>query len=235
MKVAAIQSNYIPWKGYFDIINSVDLFVFYDDAQYTHKDWRNRNQIKTPTGLQWLTIPIGSNRSQKIYEIQIINSYWQKKHWQSIVHNYSKAKYFRTYKIFFEQLYLEYKWTNLSSFNQFVIKKISREILNINTTIEDSRKYYLKGNGKERVLDLLLKCNAAEYLCGPSAKSYLKEEFLQHEKIKLIWVNYDSYPEYNQLYPPFNHYVSIIDLIFNEGPNARYFMKSFNQNGNSRI
>jgi len=227
MKVAAIQSNYIPWKGYFDMINSVDLFVFYDDVQYTTRDWRSRNQIKTSNGLKWLTIPVSSKRTQKIYEVKIPDNYWQKKHWQSIVHNYSKAKYFKQYKSFFEEIYLQTTWKNLSQFNQFVIKKISREILDIQTEFIDSREYNLIGTKEERILDLLTKCSATEYLSGPSAKSYLKEDFLQQKGIELIWMDFNEYPEYNQLHPPFQHYVSIIDLVFNEGSNSKNFMKSF--------
>lgn len=227
MKVAAIQSNYIPWKGYFDIINSVDLFVFYDDVQYTNRDWRSRNQIKTSDGLKWLTIPISSNRTQKIYEVEISSNYWQEKHWRSIIHSYSKTKYFKQYKAFFEDIYLRKTWQNLSQFNQFVIKKISREILVIQTEIIDSREYNLIGTKEARILDLLIKCSATKYLSGPSAKSYLKEDYLEKNGIELIWIDYDGYPEYSQLYPPFQHYVSIIDLIFNEGPNIKKYMKSF--------
>ena len=227
MKVAAIQSNYIPWKGYFDMINSVDLFVFYDDVQYTTRDWRSRNQIKTSDGLKWLTIPVSSNRTQKICEVEIPDNYWQKKHWQTIIHNYSKAKWFKQYKPFFEEIYLQKNWRNLSQFNQFLISKISREILDIQTEFIDSREYNLIGTKEERILDLLTKCSATEYLSGPSAKSYLKEDFLQQKGIELIWMDFNEYPEYNQLHPPFQHYVSIIDLIFNEGSNSKNFMKSF--------
>lgn len=70
-KVGVIQSNYIPWKGYFDLIHDVDLFVFYDDVQYTKNDWRNRNLIKTPTGAKWLTIPVSSNLNNLIYEVEL--------------------------------------------------------------------------------------------------------------------------------------------------------------------
>ncbi len=229
MKVAAIQSNYIPWKGYFDMINAVDLFIFYDDVQYTKRDWRNRNKIKTSSGLKWLTIPVSSERTQKIYEVEIQNSHWQQKHWRSIVYNYSKTKYFNKYQSFFEEIYLKTSWQNLSQFNQFVIKKISHDILDIHTQFADSRDYNLSKTKEERVLEFLKKCSANEYLCGSSAKSYLKEDYLQKEGIKLIWMNYDNYPEYSQLYPPFEHHVSIIDLIFNEGPNIKKYMKSFTE------
>ena len=105
-KIAILQSNYIPWKGYFDLINMVDEFVLYDDVQYTHRDWRNRNKIKTSHGLKWLTIPVRQERfEQKIIETKVIDKRWNTKHWKSLVQNYSKAKYFNEYKYIFEELW----------------------------------------------------------------------------------------------------------------------------------
>ena len=227
MKVAAIQSNYIPWKGYFDMINLADLFVFYDDVQYTKKDWRNRNLIKTPNGLIWLTVPCNSTREQKIFEVEITNSGWQTKHWRSIELNYSKAPFFNRYKSVFKEVYFLKSWEFISELNQYLIKFISKEILKSKTHFADSRIYGLTGRKEERVLDLLKKCGATEYICGPSAKSYINEKIFLKEGIKIKWMDYSGYPEYRQLYPPFCHEVSIIDLIFNEGPEAGRFMKSF--------
>ena len=86
-KIAILQSNYIPWKGYFDLISKVDEFVIYDDVQFTKNDWRNRNKIKTPKGLEWITIPVGQNIKRKIKDV-VINSNWQKKHWKTLQMNY---------------------------------------------------------------------------------------------------------------------------------------------------
>lgn len=230
MKVAAIQSNYIPWRGYFDIIGAVDLFIFYDDVQYTYQDWRNRNLIKTPTGLQWLSIPCGTNNKQLIYEVNISNNHWQKKHWHAIKFNYSRAKFFKYYRPFFEDIYLNNTWEKLSDFNQYLIKRISKEILNFDARFEDSRIFQPDGKKEDRVLDLLNKCGATEYLSGPSARNYLSEEKFQSAGIKLEWMDYNNYPEYNQLFPPFKHNVSIVDLILNEGANASKYMKFFNSN-----
>src|SRR5208283_1807000 len=93
--LAAIQSNYIPWKGYFDIINRVDEFMLYDDAQYTRRDWRNRNKIKTPRGLRWLTIPVRVKGKfhQKICETEISDPGWAAGHWQTLRQNYARAKH----------------------------------------------------------------------------------------------------------------------------------------------
>jgi hypothetical protein len=226
-KVAILQSNYIPWKGYFDLINMVDLFIFHDDLQYTKGDWRNRNLIKTPKGTQWLTIPCGTNEHRLIHEVELNDSSWQSNHWSLIKTNYQHAEYFKTHQSFFEELYLGIKWRSLSEMNQAVIKRIARELLGISTEFEDSRKYSLTQHKAERVKELLLKCGADEYISGPAAQKYLSAEFLAEAGVQLTWMNYDGYPEYPQLYPPFTHQVSIVDLLFNTGKQAMNFMKSF--------
>ncbi len=137
-RVAVIQSNYIPWKGYFDIIHDVDLFIFYDDVQYTKNDWRNRNRIKTAQGLHWLTIPVGSHNGKLINEIELTDSRWQRKHWTTIQQSYSKAPYFGHYQEFFESVYLSADRPNLSDLNQFLIKSICTEFLGIRTEFADS-------------------------------------------------------------------------------------------------
>jgi len=228
-RVAILQSNYIPWKGYFDLINMVDLFIFHDDLQYTKGDWRNRNLIKTPSGVQWLTIPCGTNEHRLICEVQLTDQSWQAKHWTLIKANYEHTEYFKRYRPFFEEIYLGTKWQNLSEMNQAVVERISRELLGIRTEFEDSRKYSLTQRKAERVKELLLKCGADEYLSGPAAKDYLSEESLDEAGIRLEWMSYAGYPEYPQLNPPFTHQVSVIDLLFNTGDQAVKYMKSFNQ------
>lgn len=226
-KVAILQSNYIPWRGYFDIINMVDEFVFYDDLQYTSRNWRNRNSIKTSHGLKWLTIPCGVSRSRLICEVELKDEHWQYKHWQSIFLNYKKATYFNIYSSFFEDFYLNNTWTNLTELNHYLIKAIAKDILGIQTKFIDSRQFDCKFRKEERVFEILDKTKATHYLSGPAAKEYLHEEKFRNRGIELEWMDYSNYPEYSQLYPPFEHRVSIIDLIFNEGPNAKRFMKSF--------
>jgi len=225
--IAILQSNYIPWKGYFDIINSVDLFIFHDNLQYTKQDWRNRNKIKTPQGLQWLTIPCGSDENRLICDVELDDKKWQKSHWNKIKNAYFHAPFFNMYKDFFEEIYLGRQWSYLSELNQYIIKKIAKDILKSNTVFEDSRKYDLKKKKAQRVIELLKKVNAVKYISGPSAAFYLDEQMFINENIMLEWMDYSGYPEYNQLYPPFVHEVSVIDLIFNEGEGAKKFMKSF--------
>ena len=97
MKAAIIQSNYIPWKGYFDIIHEVDVFVFLEDVQYTRRDWRNRNKIKTPGGIKWISVPIIRSTNLMIYETKIDYSQdWREKHKKTIHHSHASSEYYDT-------------------------------------------------------------------------------------------------------------------------------------------
>ncbi|HDQ16304.1 MAG TPA: hypothetical protein ENN45_04525 [Bacteroidetes bacterium] len=225
-KIAILQSNYIPWKGYFDIINSADEFILYDTAQYTKNDWRNRNIIKTFQGKNWITIPVKHSISQKINEIKIHDKKWNIKHWKTLSANYSNAKYFGYYKELFENLYLNITETFLSKINYLFITEITK-ILNINTKISWSTDYIIEGERSEKLVNICKQAGANEYISGPTAKCYLNESLFEKENIKVTWFDYSDYPEYSQLFPPFEHGVSILDLIFNEGQNAPKFMKSF--------
>ncbi|MDX1463686.1 MAG: WbqC family protein [Marinirhabdus sp.] len=223
-KVGIIQSNYLPWKGYFDVINDVDLFILDDNVQYTRHDWRNRNKIKTPNGLKWLTIPVGSNSHKLICEIEIKSNFWAKKHWRQITQNYSKTPYFKEYKDFFEYVYLEAKWDTLSSLNQFLIKSIAQKFLGIETQFQDSRIYNVSGANVESLMDLLEQSEADLYVSGPSAQSYIDEQRFIDCGIELVYKDYSGYPEYPQRFPPFEHQVSILDVLFNCGPDAPYYI-----------
>ena len=132
------------------------------------------------------------------------------------------------YRDFFKEIFLGTTWTNLSDMNQTIIKRISKELLGITTRFDDSRRFNLSGTKAERYIPLLKEVGCTTFLSGPSAKNYLTEETMEKEGIKLEWMNYEEYPEYHQLYPPFEHRVTILDLIFNEGPNMKDYMLSFN-------
>lgn len=227
-KVAILQSNYIPWKGYFDMIAAVDEFILYDDVQYTRRDWRNRNIIKTPNGPLWLTIPVEVKGKyfQKIEETNVADNAWRENHWKTICNSYSKAPYFSQYASALENLYLKTDETNLSRINFLFISAIN-SILGIKTKLSWSRDFSSIEGKTERLIGFCMQAGATEYLSGPSARNYIMEELFRKENIRVTWADYSGYPEYTQLYPPFRHEVSIIDLILNQGPNARRFMKSF--------
>ncbi len=224
MTVSILQSNYIPWKGYFDIIAKSDVFVIYDEVQFTKNDWRNRNLIKTQEGLQWLSIPVRQqNLNQKIFETNISFNNWSKKHKSTIQTNYGKSTYFKDFKDVIFEVY-DTPLTNLSEINRLFIEKIC-EICEIKTKIIDSRELKLEGDKVGRLMDACKKLNATKYISGPAAKNYMNEALFSENNIELEWMDYNNYKEYNQLYPPFEHGVCILDLIFNEGPNARSFLK----------
>ena len=224
-KIAILQSNYIPWKGYFDIIRMSDVFIIYDEVQYTKNDWRNRNRIKTPDGPLWLTIPVKQNSlGQKINETKVSFENWNIKHWNSIKANYTKAPYFKLYEERFKELYLGMDTSLLSEINLKFILAIN-EVLDVQTEIIDSRTLNLVGDKNERLIQAVKKLNGTHYISGPAAKSYIDLEKFETESIQVEWVDYHEYREYSQLFGEFIHNVSVIDLIFNEGPNAHNFLK----------
>lgn len=227
-RVAITQSNYIPWKGYFDLINMVDEVVLYDDMQYTRRDWRNRNKIKAPQGPIWLTIPVEVKGKyyQKINETVISDTAWREQHWQTISHSFARAPFFQEYRPFFEQLYRTADSPLLSQINYHFLSAISG-LLGITTLITWSMDYQLADGKTERLVALCQQCGATEYLSGPSARDYIDPVLFAQAGIRLTYVDYTGYPEYPQLYPPFEHGVSVIDLIMNTGPEARSYMRSF--------
>ena len=227
MKVAINQSNYISWKGYFDMIQSVDLFILYDDVQYTRRDWRNRNKIKVPHGLKWLTIPVNVKGKylQKIKDTTVSNKDWRFNHLKTIKGSYSKSKYFTDVFPLVEELYLSAKFETISEINFHFISGICN-YLNIDTDITFSSNYDLSENRKtERLVDICKQAGATEYISGPLAKDYIIRDKFEAHNIKLTWMNYDNYPEYPQLYGDFVHKVSILDLLFNCGKNAIDFIQ----------
>lgn len=223
-KVAVLQSSYLPWKGYFDIIHDVDEFIFYDDVQYTKNDWRNRNHIKTQNGKSWLTVPVGSSLDRHVCDVELNDQRWQKKHWKSLCQYYGKAPYFQLYSSELEDVYLHKEWRSLSELNQYLIKLIADNFLHIDTIFGDSREFALCGSKQERLLSLLKKVGADVYVSGPAAKEYIDEECFAAAGISIVWKVYSGYPEYPQDYPPFDHNVSILDLLFHQGPDTANFI-----------
>lgn len=224
-RVAVVQSNYIPWKGYFDLIRSVDEFILYDDMQFTRRDWRNRNKIKTPQGTQWLTIPVITKGKyyQKIKDTVVADPEWGRKHWTTLVRCYCRAPHFASYRQVFEELYLNCQETSLSAVNYRFIAAICR-ILQIPNKITWSMDYSVVDGKNERLVSLCKQVGATEYISGPAAKDYIEEKAFKSAKIGLRYMEYSGYPEYRQLYPPFDHFVTVLDLIFNEGPDASKYL-----------
>jgi len=228
MKVLITQSNYIPWKGYFDAINNADIFVVYDEMQYTKRDWRNRNQIKTQNGLKWLSIPVQTKGkfTQKINETKTLDSLWQNQHLKTLLHNYAYARNFKTVSTFIEKLYSNIPSSNLSEINQYFINGICN-YLSIKTKMVKSKDFKLVGEKSEKLLNICLELGASTYLTGPASLNYLNSAIFENKQIQVEYLDYNNYPEYEQLYGDFSHNVSILDLIFMEGDNSGKFLKTF--------
>lgn len=230
MKVAVVQSNYLPWRGYFDLIHDADVFVFYDDVQYTTNDWRNRNRVKGANGPVWLTVPVGNQNDRRICEVEIRDRGWARKHWMTIEQSYRKAPGFARYGAFFKRIY-EREWTSLSELNQSLIRAIAIEFLGISTAMRDVRDYQIAGARGDRLLDLLKQVGATDYVSGPSARAYLDEVGYLREGIRVHWKDYSTYPEYPQLHGAFEPNVSIVDVLMNCGEAAPDYIWGYRTRG----
>lgn len=218
------------------MINLVDEFILFDCVQFTRRDWRNRNKIKTPRGPEWLTIPVESkgNFLARIEDIQTSNENWASEHWKTITHNYSKTSYFADYRDGFEEVFKSFGTRSLSEINRRLIEHICG-LLGITTKISTSSDYNTDGDKNSRLINLCLQANANSYLSGPAAKSYVDEELFRQHGIEVKWMDYEGYPHYQQQFPPFEHGVTILDLLFNEGPDATKYMNSFAADGQSLV
>jgi len=227
MRIAIIQSCYVPWRGFFDLIGRCDKYVIFDRAQYVKRHWHNRNRIKTATGLQWLTIPVVSKGryQQSIDEVEIEKP-WAEGHWRTLELAYHRASCFEmlapTVREWYERAAKE---SLLTEINAIFVREIAR-LLGLNTSIVRDAPYQAEGVKTERLLAIARAAGADHYLSGPSAIDYLDESLFAREGITVEWMDYGGYREYPQLHGPFEPAVSILDLLFNVGPNAvRYVQR----------
>lgn len=225
-KVAILQSNYIPWKGYFDLIAAVDEFILFDDMQYTRRDWRNRNKIKTPQGLQWLTVPVETKGKydQTIRETQISDDDWAEGHWRNLSQNYRRAAHFDEVAEWLEPLYARDQPKSLSELNRSMLTAINA-YLGIDTTMTNSWDYDIIDGKTERLASLCAQAGGTEYISGPAAKDYIDEQVFNDAGIGLSWFDYSGYLEYPQQWGEFEHGVTVLDLLLNCGTDAPEFMK----------
>jgi hypothetical protein len=214
VRVAILQSNYFPWRGYFSIINSVDLFVFHDDLQYTKNDWRNRNRfIDANKNSTWLSIPCGTSESRLICEVNLPNTNWEKDHFRKINDWYSGKRNIQKYKSLLQEIYLNNKFEKLSDFNQFWIKFIAKEEFESKTEFLDSRTLNLTKTKSNRVIEILTKVNASSYLSGPSGRNYLIENDFRNKGIELEYADYEKIPQLDTSFPRQEQFSILHDLI----------------------
>jgi hypothetical protein len=228
VKVVILQPSYIPWRGYFHQVDKADLFIFYDDVQYDKRGWRNRNRIKTPKGPLWLTIPVHSRGAQveriPICDIKICwDDPWNQSHWKSIQHAYTKAPFFKRYAALLEQAYSSTP-EFLADFTCDLTISLARELGIARTRfLRSSELIGIQGEKTARLIAILKQVGATHYISGPSAADYIEEHQFRQAGIGLEYMVY-NYPEYPQLYPPFDPQVTILDLLFMTGPDAMKYI-----------
>lgn len=224
MKVGIIQSNFLPWLGYFDFIRETDLFIIHDDLQYTKGDWRNRNKIKTPRGVEWITVPVHYRSTSQLIEETLVDysSPWPRRMLNRIRESYRHAPCFEPYFSELSEL-LSQPAPSISDLNLRLIHWVCRN-LEIGTPIRMSREYHPQSTKTERLIGILTQVGASTYLSGPAARAYLIPEMFGQAGIRLEYKQY-NYPAYEQLYPPFELRVSVIDLLFMKGKDARFYLE----------
>lgn len=227
MRISIIQSCYVPWRGFFDLIGRCDQYVIFDHVQYARRHWHNRNRIKTATGVEWLTIPVISRgrREQTIDTVEIEKP-WAEKHWRAIELAYRRAPHFVAMAPRVRGWYERAaEHTLLSEINVMFLREIAA-LLGLRTEFVRDTAYPAQSSKTERLLTIIKAAGADTYLSGPSGKTYLDEPLLAAGGITLEWMNYGDYPQYPQLHGPFEPSVSVLDLLFNTGPEARQYLST---------
>jgi hypothetical protein len=228
VNVVILQPSYIPWRGYFDQIRRADLFIFYDDVQYDKHGWRNRNQIKTAQGKQWLTIPVhskGVTEGIPIKDVRIDWSKpWAKNHLKALTVSYNKSPYFKEYLPLLESFYSRHD-VYLADFTIETSIQLTRELGNASTRfMRSSELSGIDGVKTDRLIQILKQVGATHYISGPSARDYIEKSKFDEAAITLEYMEY-NYGEYPQLYPPYDPYVSTLDLLFMVGSEAAQYVK----------
>ena len=238
--VAIVQSNYIPWKGYFDLIARVDQFILLDDVQYTHRDWRNRNLIKTADGPKWLSVPVRHERTSRVADVTIATDQgdWRRKHLGTIEHAYRDAPHAATILPWLAESYgAVASVERLSELNRKLIDRVC-DRLGITTPVALSTDYFTLQEldafePTQRLLALCQAAGATSYLSGPAARAYMDTSLFSNQGIEVEWMDYAGYREYPQLHGEFTHGVSVVDVLLMTGPDAATFLK--HTSGSERV
>jgi len=228
MRIAIAQPTYLPWLGYLDLIDQVDAFVLLDHVQFEKQSWQHRNRIKTPTGLQWLTVPVifRGRFGQSICEVEIRDCEFRRKHLRSIDVNYRRAPFFGDY---FEELSERLRCpqgAHLVDLNVQLIEWFMRR-LEIQTPLFFSSQLNVAGTRTQLLANICSSLGATTYVSPIGSAAYLLRE-IKLLTIGSIEVRFHHYqhPEYRQMFPPFIPYASILDLLFNEGGRALDVIRS---------
>jgi hypothetical protein len=227
VRCAILQPSYIPWRGYFDIIRRVDLFVFYDDVEYDRRGWRNRNLVKSPRGPLWLTIPVRARNSQiartPIRAVETDGTAWAERHLETLRHLYARAPHFDECREWLQRMYADPPRL-LADFTIDATMQLASRLGLEGTRFIRSSELGVSGSKTARLIAILRQVGATAYLSGPSARAYIDESLFEEHGIALEWMSYD-YPDYPQLYPPYDPHVSVLDLLFMTGPRAAEYLR----------
>lgn len=231
MIIAGHQPEYIPYPGFFYKMMKVDKFIIVDHVQFENKNFQNRNKIRTAQGDLWLTVPLVSDGWIPINTVKINNNVpWSEKHWKTISLSYMKTPFFHKHKDFFEGVYKK-KWEKLSELNIEIIKYLAKSLF-ITTPILISSELGLIEKKNMLLIEMCKKVGADTYFSGQGAKGYVDEQLLAQNGLKHIFSDF-KLKEYNQRYKPFIPNMSMIDLLFNYGPEAKDILMSFNDDKNT--
>lgn len=226
--ICITQPNFLPWRGYFDLVSSVDVFVSLENVQYTDRDWRNRNRILSKDGPRWLTVPVMKKdfRSMPVGAVQVSDGDWKKKHLTSLRHVYGRAPFFG--EVFLE-LEAAYSRT-LPLLADLNIELLSRIFRYLGRRVEIKRQggALEQVDPSRRLLDICKMHNANVYVTAPSAANYLDTRLFENNGIHVEFFRYPTYPPYASLHGLSVEHMSIIDLLFVEGRAA--FGKIFSEN-----
>jgi hypothetical protein len=220
-RVALVQSVYIPWKGFFDLIGRCDQYIIYDSAAFSKNHWHNRNRIKTPQGTSWLTIPVltAGKLGQPIEEVDVKPG-WADAHWSRLAQAYRAAPFFGQLAPAIRGVYeAAAKETNLSRINELFLRTLA-SMLRLDVEIVRDTAYESVGKRTDKVVSICRSADATHYLSGPSAAAYLEPAKFEEAGIILEWMAYGPYPAYPQLHGPFEHGVTILDVLFSLGPDG---------------
>lgn len=223
-RAVILQSSYIPWKGYFDLLHKADIFIVYDSVQFTKRDWRSRNKVRTEDGTAWLSIPVltKGRREQAIDEAQVSDTSWSNKHWGTIERSLGAAPFFQQYAPDWRDWFAATgELSSLHEINLLFIRNLA-DCLGITTPIVRDRELGLStGSPTERLINLCLAAEADSYLTGPAALDYLECELFDSAGLDLEVIDYSPYSPYEQTKPGFEAGVTVLDLLANVGPSAR--------------
>jgi hypothetical protein len=226
-RIAILQSNYIPWKGYFDLMASVDEFIIYDTVDYTKNDWRNRNQVKTLDGPKWLSIPVNvkGKGGQPIDAVTVVDDRWAPKHLSTIRHAYARAPHLAELDPLLDDCYARAaRCERLHDINLIFLQAIAA-YLDIDTPLLDARDHPVEGGPTERLARLCERRGATHYVSGPAAQAYIEAHWFADLGLTLEYFSYDDYEPYPQLHGDFTHNVSIVDPLLNLGRDTRSLLR----------